>query len=935
MNSRSNHNQAVNPSRSPANSASPAPEQSWHTMTAEQARAQLQVAHPLSDHAAASKRALYGPNQLPERQASSPWARLGRQLRNFLIYVLLGAVAITAALGHWVDAGVIMAVVVIQTLVGFIQEGKAEQALSAIRHMLAPKARVIRENGQQQLDASQLVPGDTVLLEAGDRVPADIRLEKCHNLRVDEAILTGESQTVEKSHQPVGKDSALGDQTSMAFSGTMVATGTGCGVVVRTGASTEIGRISGLLASTTSLKTPLLEQMDGFARILSLVVIAAGVAILVSGLTLSGLPFPELFMAVVGLTVAAIPEGLPAILTITLAIGVREMARRKAVVRRMPVIESLGAVSVICSDKTGTLTRNEMMVTTAVQGRQRWDVTGEGYSTDGQLHHAGQPAEAGAGLQELARAAALCNDAHLDFGALPPSIQGDPMEAALKVFTHKAAFDIESGATAWPRKDEIPFDTQTRFMATLNHDHHGHSFIFVKGAPERILDMCVSELTSNAAATALDRGWWDDAIATMASEGLRVLALARKPVPRNTTDLAVEDLNTGVELLGVVGLLDPPRQEAIRAIADCHDAGIRVKMITGDHALTAGAIARKLGLKNTGQVLTGKDLDGLSAQALQQLASEVDVFARTSPEHKLRLVEALQASHGVVAMTGDGVNDAPALKRADVGIAMGVKGSEAAREASSVVLLDDNFASIAAAVREGRTVYTNLKKAIAFMLPINGGESISLVIALLLGLALPISALQILWVNMVSSVVLAMTLAFEPAEPDIMKRPPRPRSEPLLRGFLVWRVVFVSLVFLTGIFSAWFWAMHHHADQSIARTLSVNTLIAMEVFYLFAVRYLDTPSLTLRGVLGTPVVLAAVATVAGLQLLFTYLPWFQALFGTSPLSWEMLVFAGLAGVCVLIILEIETWIRSRLWPDRRQSPLSRPTEHIDSCDRVL
>lgn len=894
-------------------------EYDWHTMDIGQAREQLKAITPLSSEEVASRLADYGPNRLPEGRSSGPWTRLGRQLRNFLIYVLLVAVAITAALGHWVDAGVIMAVVVIQTLVGFLQEGKAEQALSAIRHMLAPKARVIRSDGQHLVDAAELVPGDTILLEPGDRVPADIRLEKCHNLKIEEAILTGESEAVEKTPEPVEKDVSLGDQTGMAFSGTMVSTGTGRGVVVRTGTATEIGRISGLLARTTSLKTPLLEQMDRFARLLSITVIVAGVAIFGGGLVFSGLPFRELFMAVVGLTVAAIPEGLPAILTITLAIGVRQMARRQAVVRRMPVIESLGAVSVICSDKTGTLTRNEMMVTTVVQDQGRLDVTGEGYELEGMVRQGNQPAENTRALEELARAAALCNDAHLDFREGSPRIHGDPMEAALKVFAHKASFDIETSISEWPRKDEIPFDTQTRFMATLNHDHHGHGVVYLKGAPERILDMCETEMRANGTTVNLERIRWDQVVVDLASEGLRVLALARKPVTRGTTDLAVEDLDKGVELLGLLGLLDPPRQEAIRAISDCHAAGIRVKMITGDHALTAGAIAHKLGLRNCDRVFTGKELDDLSADALQQVADEVDVFARTSPEHKLRLVEALQARHGVVAMTGDGVNDAPALKRADVGIAMGVKGSEAAREAASVVLLDDNFASIAAAVREGRTVYANLKKGIVFMLPINGGESISLITALLLGLALPISALQILWVNMVSSVVLAMTVAFEPPEPDVMEHAPRPRDQSLLHGFLIWRVIFVSLLFLTGIFAAWFWAMHQHDNESMARTLAVNTLVAMEVFYLFAVRYLDTPSISLRGVLGTPVVLGAVVSVAILQLLFTYLPWFQGTFGTSALSLEMLGFACLAGVIVLLILEIETWVRRRLWPVRAVS----------------
>lgn len=893
----------------------------WHAMGIDEARSDLSASGPLTAKAVEERLSKYGHNRLPVARRRGPLARLGNQLRNFLIYVLITAAVITALLGHWVDTTVILAVVVIQALVGFIQEGKAEQALSAIRHMLAPKAVVIREGGQQNIDAAELVPGDTVVLEPGDRVPADLRLERCHNLKVEEAVLTGESEPVDKSTDVQPADAVLGDQLNMAFSGTMVATGTGRGVVVRTGQKTEIGRISGLLQDTATLKTPLLEQIDRFARYLSLIIVIAGIAIFAGGLALSGLPVRELFMAVVGLTVAAIPEGLPAILTITLAIGVRLMATRHAVVRRMPVIETLGAVSVICSDKTGTLTRNEMMVTAAVVAGKRLDVEGEGYEPDGDIRDGNNVNSGGPLLDELARAAALCNDAHLERHEGTIRVAGDPMEGALKVFAQKAGFDPETDGRQWPRTDEIPFDTEYRFMATLNHDHHRHGVVYVKGAPERILEMCSGMVTENGETASLDRESWTNAISDLASEGLRVLALARRPAEASQNTLAVEDVEDGLALLGLVGLLDPPRQEAIHAIQECHDAGIRVKMITGDHAMTASAIGARLGLKNTSRVITGRELDLLNEDELKQVAGEVDIFARTSPEHKLRLVEALQALHGVVAMTGDGVNDAPALKRADVGIAMGVKGSEAAREAASVVLLDDNFASIAAAVREGRTVYTNLKKAIAFMLPINGGESISLITALLLGLSLPISALQILWVNLVGSVILAMTLAFEPAEPGVMKRPPRPRDESLLAGFLVWRVAFVSLLFLIGIFAAWHWAMFQFEDESAARTLAVNTLVAMEVFYLFAVRYLDTASITLRGVLGTPIVLLAVGAVIILQLLFTYLPLFHNTFGTASLTFGALLFAGGAGVVVLLVLELETWVRRR-WSDRSANSVS-------------
>ncbi len=893
----------------------------WHTLTTTEARQALQAAAPLPQAEASARIARWGHNRLPEAARRGPLARLGRQLRNFLIYVLVTAATITALLGHWVDTVVILAVVVIQALVGFIQEGRAEQALAAIRHMLAPKALVLREDGQHRIDAAELVPGDTVLLESGDRVPADLRLERCHHLKIDEAILTGESEPVDKTDDAVTADAVLGDQYGMAFAGTMVATGTARGLVVRTGAETEIGRISGLLQDTATLKTPLLEQIDRFARYLSILIVVTGLGIFAGGLVFSGLPMAELFMAVVGLTVAAIPEGLPAILTITLAIGVRRMASRHAVVRRMPVIETLGAVSVICSDKTGTLTRNEMMVTSVVVAGQRLDVSGEGYDLEGRVQGSeGEAAESSA-LSELARAAALCNDAHLRHRHGETTVAGDPMEGALKVFAHKAEFDLAQSEQDWPRLDEIPFDTQHRFMATLNHDHHGHTVVYVKGAPERILDMCRGVVSADGGTGELRRASWETAITELASGGLRVLALARKPVTAQHT-LSVDEVEEGLELLGLVGLLDPPRQEAIQAIRDCHEAGIRVKMITGDHAMTAGAIAARLGLENTRRVVTGRELDALSDPELMDLAAEVDVFARTSPEHKLRLVEALQARHGVVAMTGDGVNDAPALKRADVGIAMGVKGSEAAREAAAVVLLDDNFASIAAAVQEGRTVYANLKKGIAFMLPINGGESISLITALLLGLTLPITALQILWVNLVSSVVLAMTLAFEPPEPGVMKRAPRLRNEPLLAGLVVWRVGFVSLLFLAGIFAAWYWAMHHTGDQAIARTLAVNTLVAMEVFYLFAVRYLDSPSITLKGVLGTPVVLLAVTGVVVLQLSFTYLPLFHRTFGSAPLALTQLLFAVAAGVTVLVILELETALRA--WRARRAPGASSP-----------
>lgn len=882
----------------------------WHAKTADQVRDTLAVAADgLTAEQVDQRLKEYGPNILTGSKPRPMWLRLLAQFNNVLIYVLMAAVTVTALLGHWLDTAVIFAVVLLQGTVGFIQEGRAEQALAAIRHMLAPRAMVLRGGERRQIDAADLVPGDILLLEPGDRVAADLRLDQVHGLMVDESMLTGESVPVEKGLDPEPAESALGDRFCLAYSGTLVSAGTGRGIVVATGGRSEIGRISGLLDTVSVLATPLTLQMNRFARYLSLVIVLAGALVFVVGWQFGDRPMAELFMAVVALTVSAIPEGLPAILTITLAIGVQRMANRKAVVRRMPVIETLGAVSVICSDKTGTLTRNEMMVAALVLDGQVYPVSGQGYATDGRIGDSDSGPAPEALLSDLAQAALLCNDARLDVTGEHIKVLGDPMEGALLVLAAKAGLESVSYLAQWPRQDEVPFDAALRYMATLNHDHHGHARILLKGAPEQVMALCGSALDSQNAPVALDREHWQQQIDQLAAQGLRVLALAGACLPVAASALNVEQLGDSLQLIGIVGLLDPPRQEAMEAIAECHQAGIQVKMITGDHALTARAIAERLGLCNTSEVATGQDIDALDDQQLLALAQRVDVFARTSPEHKLRLVQALQSAHGVVAMTGDGVNDAPALKRADVGIAMGQKGSAAAREAADIVLLDDNFATLTAAVREGRTVYINLKKAISFLLPINGGEAASLVVALLLGLALPITALQILWVNLVSSVVLAMGLAFEPAEADVMQKPPRGVGEGLLDAFLVWRIVLVSVLFLGGIFASFQWAMHAGLGEAAARTLAVNTLVAMEVFYLFSVRYLHSPSLTLRGVLGTPTVWAVIGLIMLLQWLFTYSGFMQSLFTTVPLSWSVLLLAPLAGVALLLVLELEKRVR--------------------------
>jgi magnesium-transporting ATPase (P-type) len=893
----------------------------WHALTADETvAAQESGQSGLSEAEACERLARLGPNRLPPPKRRGPFLRFFAQFHDVLIYVLLGATVVTALLGHWIDAQVILAVVLINAVIGFLQEGKAENALEAIRDMLAPKASVIRDGDRKTVPGGELVPGDIVLLEAGARVPADIRLMDVKNLKIDEAVLTGESVAVEKATLPVGEAMPIGDRTSMAFSGTLVTYGQGKGVVVATGAETAIGRISGLLSEVTTLQTPLTRQMGVFAKWLTGSILGLAVLVLAFGLLVRDYDFTEIFMAVVGLTVAAIPEGLPAILTITLAIGVQGMARRNAIVRRLPAIETLGSVSVICSDKTGTLTRNEMAVVSIATAKRLFTVSGVGYAPHGGFSLDGGEIEVGEYplLAEMTRAALLCNDANLHGVNGQWTIEGDPMEGALLAVACKAGLDPGAEARGYPRTDVIPFDAEHRFMATLHHSHTGAGFIYVKGAPERIVDMCAKQ-RGFVGDVALDTDYWQSQADEIAASGQRVLAVAMKTTDPSHTVLKFGDVENGLTFLGLFGLIDPPREEAIAAVAECQAAGIHVKMITGDHAGTAIAIARQLGLANPSAILTGSDLDSLDDEILRRRVQDTAVFARTSPEHKLRLVMALQAEGAVVAMTGDGVNDAPALKRAAVGAAMGLNGSEAAKEASEMVLADDNFATIAEAVRAGRTVYDNLKKAILFILPTNGGEALVMIVAILLGSTLPITAVQILWVNMVTAVTLALALAFEPAEPDVMRRPPRAADEAILSGFLIWRVVFVSTVFLGALFGKYALAQAQGASVEEARTIVVNTLVVLEIFYLFSVRYLKASSITWRGMVGTRAVLIAVGAVTALQLMFTYAPFMESFFDTRPLSLAQGVQIVAVGFAVLLILEIEKWVQS-LFAPRRRSP---------------
>ncbi|KAF0191485.1 MAG: hypothetical protein FD165_1819 [Gammaproteobacteria bacterium] len=862
----------------------------------------------LADAEARQRLERFGPNRLSERRGRGPLLRFALQFHNLLIYVMLTAALVTAALGQWVDTGVIVGVVVINALVGFLQEGKAEQALAAIRRMLSLKATVLRDGRPRVLPAEELVPGDVVLVQSGDRIPADLRLIQVKNFRVEEAALTGESVPVDKHTEPVAGDAVLGDRRNMAYSGTLVSYGQARGVVVATGDATELGRISQMLSAVEHIETPLLRKIAAFSQWLTLAIATVAAATFALGVGVHDQPAADMFMAAVGLAVAAIPEGLPAIITITLAIGVQRMARRNAIIRVLPAVEALGSVTVICSDKTGTLTRNEMTVQSVATAEHRYGVSGVGYAPDGAFVLNEQPVDVDAhpDLAELLRAGLLCNDAQLRKERDQWTIDGDPTEGALVVAALKGGFDARLEAERLPRIDVIPFESEHRFMATLHHDHAGHGFVYLKGAPERVLDMCALERFTGTDRP-LRRDHWHARIQHIAAQGQRVLALAFRAAA-GQRELSFGDVEDGLTLLGVVGMIDPPREEAIRAIAACHAAGIAVKMITGDHAATATAIAVQLGIGDGSTAITGQALAEMDAEGWRDIASKASVYARVSPEHKLKLVEALQAQGAVVAMTGDGVNDAPALKRADVGVAMGITGTEVAKEAAEIVLADDNFATIINAVEEGRTVYDNLRKTILFIMPTNGAEAGTLVTAIALGMVLPILPVQILWVNMVTAVTLSLALVFEPTEADTMRRPPRAPDAALFSGYFVWRTLLVTLLAAAGVLGMFLWEQAQGASVAAARTAAVNTLVVIEVFYLLNTRYLLAPAWPQRALTGNRYVPLSIAAALTVQLLFTYAPFMQTLFHTAALGAEVWGRIVLIGGVVYAVVELEKWL---------------------------
>ncbi|TVQ24288.1 MAG: cation-transporting P-type ATPase [Spirochaetaceae bacterium] len=884
----------------------------WHTQNIDAIIENLESDREsgVSQKVAETRLEEFGLNRLPDKQKRGPLSRFFSQFHNVLIYLLIAAAVIAGFLGEWMEAIVILTVVLINVTVSFIQEGKAEKALESIKGMLSLEANVIRDGERETVDAEQLVPGDLVNIKSGDRIPADIRFIRVKSLRIEEAALTGESEGVEKQTDPVDEDAALGDRTCLGFSGTTVTYGEAQGIVVATGADTEIGKINTMISEAAERTTPLIQKIDRFGTILSVVILALAGGFFAFGYLVQDFALEEMFLAAISIVVASIPEGLPAILTITLALGVQRMARRNAIIRKLPAVETLGSVSVICSDKTGTLTRNEMTVVTVQTAGGEFDVSGTGYEPKGRIAPSNQDGASDsdadtqlpAAVSELLRCGKACNDSSITQNEEDAwEVDGAPTEGALITLAHKGSL----GDWEPERRDSVPFESEHKYMATLNKTEDGTK-IYLKGAPERILERCSQQMDESGTSD-LDIDAWKKRVDEVAGRGERVLALAVREESSSTGSIEHEDLKEGFTFLGLVGIIDPPRDEVVQAITECHEAGIRVIMITGDHSITAGAIAEKLGIESEVEPVVGASIESMDDDDLLKAVQNHSVFARTSPEHKLRLVKALQEHGNLVAMTGDGVNDAPALKNSDIGIAMGIKGTEVTKEAAEMVLADDNFATIVHAVEEGRTIYDNIRKTILYLLPANGAEAAVIIVALLLGLTLPISPVQILWVNMVSAVTLALALTVEPMERKVMQRPPRAPDEPILGAGFFRRVVFVSII-SGGLTFAAFALLYESGmegtDLAVARTTAVNMLVVAHTFYLFTCRKLYESSIS-RRLFENRLALGLTGVLILLQLGFTYLPFMNTLFGTAPVPaayWALIAAAGL-GAFLLIELE--------------------------------
>ena len=897
----------------------------WHASSAQEIMTQLGTdPDGLSDGEVTERLQHFGANTLARSGGTGPWIIFWRQINNPIGWLLVAAGALAVALKKPTDAAVVFGAVVINAIIGFIQEYRAGKAIEALAAMIPEAATAVRNGQSIAVSADGLVPGDVVTLQSGDKVPADLRLIRVKNLLVEEAALTGESLPVAKRSDAVLPDSPLGDRFCMAYSGTLVVQGTATGVVVATGNSTELGWINALLNQTTQLETPLTRQLARVTTGITVAVVVVVAVLIAFGIWIKDAPVGESLMVAVSLAVAAIPEGLPAVITICLAIGVRRMAERHAVVRHLPAVETLGSTTVICSDKTGTLTRNEMTVQVAWLEGHEYRFSGIGYAPEGEIEHDGaRLTTVPPALQELLSIAVLCNDSALRHEGHSWAITGDPTEAALVVAGQKAGLTAHEFRSRHQRLDVIPFESDTKYMATLNRID-GENRILLKGAPETVLERCTLDSAEQKTV--------NEAMATYARQGMRVIAFAhRRDVA--AAEISPDDVAKNLQFAGLLCMIDPPRTEAIDAIRICHSAGITVKMITGDHPVTAEAIGRQLGLLQHGQgAMTGRDLDGLSETELQSAVMSTNVFARVAPEHKIQLVQVLQAQRHVVAMTGDGVNDAPALKRADIGIAMGITGTAVSKEAAKVVLMDDNFASITAAVEEGRRVYDNLIKSLAFVLPTNLGLACTLTASMFFfptvrvdgvnELLMAMSPSQTLWINLVASVTLSIPLAFEVLEPNAMRRMPRPPDEPVFSGFIVARLIVVALLMSAGACGLFLWeyfriigpepvtTARHALALAEAQTLCVTGITFTQIFYLLNCRSLRD-SLFTQGVFSNPSVFIGIGLLLLLQACFIYLPPLQTLFASAALDARAWLFAMAAGAIVLPVISLDKWIRNR------------------------
>ncbi|MFT7243358.1 MAG: cation-transporting ATPase F [Candidatus Azotimanducaceae bacterium] len=898
-------------------------EKLWHSQSTDSVAIELNtdIVAGLSGDEVLQRQQKFGFNNLSEHKGAGPLRRFLLQFNQPLVYILLATVLVTLALQEWVDSAVIFTVVLLNAIIGFVQESKALQAISTLSGSLKTTATVIRNGKRDTVAAAELVPGDIVVLQAGDKVTADMRLIKIRDLQIDESALTGESVPVEKDTVELPDKNQLGDRHNMAFSSTLVTYGSGLGIITSTGDDTEIGKISTLIAATETLDTPLTKRIKHFSHALLYAIVALATLTVFIG-WLHGQPLLESFMAAVALAIGAIPEGLPAAVTIMLAIGVSRMAKRRAVIRNLSAVETLGSTTVICSDKTGTLTKNEMTVEELWSGGQCFKVTGNGYDPHGEIHFNDNVIEPSSyvAVSATLEAGLLCNDANLHAPVGDQKqwrITGDPTEAALLVAARKAHLDIQSVIAE--RLDSIPFQSEYQYMATLHQRSDGR-FIYLKGSIESVLPKCSCVLGEHGEAESIDTDAIKKQVEEMASRGLRVLAFARKVVGSTLESIDHDNVAEGLQFLGLQAMIDPPRPEATRAVAACHQAGIDVKMITGDHALTATSIARQLGIityNDRNAAITGYDLAEHQEFEFAEIANNNKVFARVTPDNKLQLVKALQQQGHVVAMTGDGVNDAPALRRADIGVAMALNGTEVAREAADMMLTDDNFATVIAAVEEGRGVFDNLKKFIVWTLPTNGGEGLVILLAVILGVSLPLLPVHILWVNMTTAIFLGLMLAFEPKEAGIMQRPPNKPDAPILDSVLLWRIVLVSTLLCVTAFGLYELELSWGASEAEARTVAVAMFVVGEAFYLLNCRSLDRSVFSV-GLFSNRWIWVGIAAMAILQLFFTYLPIMNLWFDTAPISAEAWLRVFACGLLISIIVGFEKHWRSR---SKTQPPL--------------